>query len=188
MADEREPHDRELDAYREYLHMLARLHLGARLRASSTLPMWSSRRCSKPTSAGSSSGAALRPERDVAAADPDHDARGRGQTLRRRQAQCREGAVARGSTGRSRPGGLRPGSPPTSPLPASGPTGRSNSSASPRHSPQLPRDQRTALEMKHLQGMPVAEIAVRMGRGKRAIVGLLFRGLKKLRELLDERE
>jgi hypothetical protein len=33
MADETEPRNRELEAYREYLHLLARLHLGARLRA-----------------------------------------------------------------------------------------------------------------------------------------------------------
>jgi RNA polymerase sigma-70 factor (ECF subfamily) len=52
----------------------------------------------------------------------------------------------------------------------------------------LPEDQRVALEMRHLQSLPVAEIAMRMGRGKRAIVGLLFRGIKRLRELLEERE
>ncbi len=33
MGEEQETSDRALEGYREYLHMLARLHLGGRLRA-----------------------------------------------------------------------------------------------------------------------------------------------------------
>jgi RNA polymerase sigma-70 factor (ECF subfamily) len=51
---------------------------------------------------------------------------------------------------------------------------------------QLPEDQRLALELKHLHGYPVAAIAQQLGRSKPAVVGLLYRGLKKLRELLGE--
>jgi RNA polymerase sigma-70 factor (ECF subfamily) len=51
---------------------------------------------------------------------------------------------------------------------------------------QLPDDQRMAVELKHLQGLPVAAVGQRMGRSRAAVVGLLFRGLKKLRELLAE--
>jgi RNA polymerase sigma-70 factor (ECF subfamily) len=51
---------------------------------------------------------------------------------------------------------------------------------------QLPAEQRTALELKHLQGCSVAVISERMERSKASVVGLLYRGLKKLRELLEE--
>jgi RNA polymerase sigma-70 factor (ECF subfamily) len=51
---------------------------------------------------------------------------------------------------------------------------------------QLPEDQRRAVELHHLRGCTVAKVAEEMGRSKMAVVGLLFRGLKKLRELLDE--
>ena len=51
---------------------------------------------------------------------------------------------------------------------------------------QLPQDQRRAIELHHLQGHTVAEVAQQMHRTKMAIVGLLFRGLKALRCLLEE--
>jgi RNA polymerase sigma-70 factor (ECF subfamily) len=51
---------------------------------------------------------------------------------------------------------------------------------------RLPDDQRLAVEMKHLQGYPVEEIARHLGRSKTAVGGLLRRGVKKLRELLQE--
>jgi RNA polymerase sigma-70 factor (ECF subfamily) len=53
---------------------------------------------------------------------------------------------------------------------------------------RLPDDQRQVVELHHLQGLPVAEVAARMGRTRPAVVGLLFRGLKKLRHLLHERD
>jgi RNA polymerase sigma-70 factor (ECF subfamily) len=51
---------------------------------------------------------------------------------------------------------------------------------------QLPEDQRTALEMRHLQGCTVTQISNEIGRTDAAVTGLLRRGLKKLRELLAE--
>jgi RNA polymerase sigma-70 factor (ECF subfamily) len=51
---------------------------------------------------------------------------------------------------------------------------------------QLPEDQRTAVELHHLKGVPVAELAQQMGRSGAAVTNLLYRGLKRLRVLLAE--
>jgi RNA polymerase sigma-70 factor (ECF subfamily) len=51
---------------------------------------------------------------------------------------------------------------------------------------RLPDDQRTAIELHHLQGLPLADVAAQLDRGKGATAALLYRGLKKLRQLLAE--
>lgn len=56
---------------------------------------------------------------------------------------------------------------------------------------QISEDQREVLELHHLKGMPLAEVALQVGKSRPAVAGLLFRGLRKLRELLgaaDERQ
>jgi RNA polymerase sigma-70 factor (ECF subfamily) len=52
----------------------------------------------------------------------------------------------------------------------------------------LPDDQRRAVELHHLMGWPVAKVAAEMGRSPAAVGSLLFRALKKLRELLSVRQ
>lgn len=52
----------------------------------------------------------------------------------------------------------------------------------------LPADQRTVLELRHLQGRSLAEIARHIGRTPPAVAGLLHRGLKTMRERLKESE
>lgn len=52
---------------------------------------------------------------------------------------------------------------------------------------QLPEDQRIVVELKHLHGYSLAEIGRELDRSETAIGGLLYRGVKKLRELLRER-
>jgi RNA polymerase sigma-70 factor (ECF subfamily) len=53
---------------------------------------------------------------------------------------------------------------------------------------QLPKDQRTCVELHHLQGYRVAEVAQLIQRGEEAVVGLLYRGLKNLRQILEKPE
>jgi RNA polymerase sigma-70 factor (ECF subfamily) len=52
----------------------------------------------------------------------------------------------------------------------------------------LPEDQRRVVELHYLKGLAVADVAAEIGRTRPAAVGLLFRGLKRLRELLREPE
>jgi len=50
---------------------------------------------------------------------------------------------------------------------------------------QLPEAQREAVFLHHLQGWTIAETASHLERSDLAVVGLLHRGLKRLRELLE---
>jgi RNA polymerase sigma-70 factor (ECF subfamily) len=49
---------------------------------------------------------------------------------------------------------------------------------------RLPEDQRRVVELHYLKGLAVVDVAQQIGRTRTAAVGLLFRGLKRLRELL----
>lgn len=53
---------------------------------------------------------------------------------------------------------------------------------------QLPESQRQAVELHHLLGMTLSEVAERLSSTKPAVAGLLHRGLKKLRELMEDPE
>jgi RNA polymerase sigma-70 factor, ECF subfamily len=51
---------------------------------------------------------------------------------------------------------------------------------------ELPDDQRHAIELRHLQGCSLAEVAQRLDRSKGAVAKLLFRGIEKLHGLLND--
>ncbi len=51
---------------------------------------------------------------------------------------------------------------------------------------QLPGDQRTAVELRYLSGMAVPDVANQMGRSTVSVTGLLYRGMKTLRDLMGE--
>ena len=53
---------------------------------------------------------------------------------------------------------------------------------------KLPASQREALELRHCQGWSLAEISRHMGRTPAAVAGLLKRGARQLRLLLDDRD
>lgn len=50
----------------------------------------------------------------------------------------------------------------------------------------LAEDQRQAVELHHLQGLPLVQTADRLGRSKEATSALIYRALKRLREHLDQ--
>jgi RNA polymerase sigma-70 factor (ECF subfamily) len=51
---------------------------------------------------------------------------------------------------------------------------------------RLPEDQRRAVELRHLRGGTVGEVARQMGRSKEAVAKLLLRGVARLRRLLTD--
>jgi RNA polymerase sigma-70 factor (ECF subfamily) len=53
---------------------------------------------------------------------------------------------------------------------------------------RLPEDQRRAVELHHLKGCSAAEVARQMERSTRSVAGLLLRGMKRLRQLLNEED
>jgi RNA polymerase sigma-70 factor (ECF subfamily) len=52
---------------------------------------------------------------------------------------------------------------------------------------QLPEPQREALVLQHWHGLTLAQIGERLGKTPVAVAGLLKRGLKRLREIFEER-
>jgi RNA polymerase sigma-70 factor, ECF subfamily len=52
---------------------------------------------------------------------------------------------------------------------------------------QLPEPQREAVELHHLQGLALKDLAARLERSEAAVAGLLHRGLDRLRELLVDK-
>jgi RNA polymerase sigma-70 factor (ECF subfamily) len=53
---------------------------------------------------------------------------------------------------------------------------------------QLPEEQRLAVELHHLKGRTVPEVAREMQRSRESVAGLLFRAMKRLRQLLASLE
>lgn len=53
---------------------------------------------------------------------------------------------------------------------------------------QLPDNQRTAVELHHLQGWSLLEVGEHLELSREAVAGLIHRGLKCLRDLLTEEE
>jgi RNA polymerase sigma-70 factor (ECF subfamily) len=181
-----EPPERPLEAYRDYLRLLARTQLGPRLQA-------------KLDASDAAQQAILQA----------HEARGqfRGTTEAERLAWLRAilanvlAAAARRFEARARDvgrersleGELELSSSRLACLLAADQTSPSQRAARGEEVLRLAaalallaEDQRQVVELHHLKGLPVAEVAALTGRSRPAVVGLLFRGLKRLRRLLRE--
>jgi RNA polymerase sigma-70 factor, ECF subfamily len=52
---------------------------------------------------------------------------------------------------------------------------------------RLPQDQRTAVELHHLKGFLLADVAKEMGRSKQSVAGLLVRGIRNLRKQMADK-
>jgi RNA polymerase sigma-70 factor (ECF subfamily) len=52
---------------------------------------------------------------------------------------------------------------------------------------ELSQEQRLAVELHHLQGLPLADVGQRLGRSREAVAGLVFCALKNLRTLLADK-
>jgi RNA polymerase sigma-70 factor (ECF subfamily) len=50
---------------------------------------------------------------------------------------------------------------------------------------RLPEDQRTVVQLRHLDGWSLAQISAHLGRSEQSIVGLLKRGMQGLRKFLQ---
>jgi RNA polymerase sigma-70 factor (ECF subfamily) len=53
---------------------------------------------------------------------------------------------------------------------------------------ELPEDQRRAVELHHLRGLPLAEVAEQLGRSKGAVAKLLHRAIDKLHGQLGQQD
>jgi RNA polymerase sigma-70 factor (ECF subfamily) len=53
---------------------------------------------------------------------------------------------------------------------------------------RLSEDQRVAVELHHLQGLSLADVGQHLGRSREAVAGLVFRGLKHLRTHLADKQ
>ena len=51
---------------------------------------------------------------------------------------------------------------------------------------KLPEAQREAVVLRHLQSMSLAEVSSQLDRSEAAVAGLVYRGLNKLHDLLDD--
>ena len=162
-----------------------------RLRASSTRPTSCSRRCWRRTRDEWTSSAARptpRGRAGCARSWPTTWPRGRRKLGAGKRDVGRERSLEAGRGGVVAPAGGVAGGP-TSPRPASRPSATSSCCGWPRPWPQLPEDQRQAVELHHLQGLSVAEMAGVLGRSEPSVRACCARPGQSCRQLLaEERE
>jgi RNA polymerase sigma-70 factor (ECF subfamily) len=183
MSDGDPTGDRPLEAFRDYLHLLARLQLDTHLRGKldpsdlvqQTLLKAHQRR---EDFRGSSSGERAAWLRRILATTLIDATRKYGREL------AREGGIERtldASSGRLEAWLAADQSSPSDAASRQEQLLRMASALA-----RLPGDQRTVVELHHLGDVSVADLAAQLGRTEAAVAGLLRRGLQKLRDLLQE--
>ena len=125
--------------------------------------------------------------RRLAARDPGQQDRGRAPALPQAPPGREAGGPVGAAVGDSGRGQARLARGP-GPGPRRGARTRGGPRKAGRGVAALPEDQKRAVEMHHLQGLPFAEVAARMGRSKASVAGLVFRGVLALRERLAATE
>ncbi len=188
MAPEAEAHGRELERFREYLRLLARLQLGeawrGQLDASDVVQQtlleahrqWAGFR-------GEGEAARLAWLRQILAHNLADTIRGLGRAKRDVARQRSLEAMLEQSSARLEGWLAAEQSSPSERAGREEQTVRlANALAA------LPEAQREALVLQHWHGWTLAQIGEQMGRSPAAVAGLLKRGLKQLRERLQEPE
>ena len=178
---------RVLEPFRQYLRVLAHVHLDARpARQARSRPTWSSRPCCGPASVSTSCAAAnpgvvaawLRKVLARTLADAVRDLERAKRDVGRERSL--EAAVDQSASGME--GWLA--------ADQSSPSERADRNEQLLRLADalcgLPDDTREAVVLKHCRGWTLAEIAEHLGRTPAAVASLLHRGLKQLRELLHE--
>jgi RNA polymerase sigma-70 factor (ECF subfamily) len=186
MSRDASDRDRPLDRYRDYLHLLARVGLDARLRAlaeSSDVVQQTLLRAHERIGQFRGAGEAelLGWLRAILARQLTDLARRAGQVHRARSRSL-EAALEQSSARLA--SWLADGQP----SPGEQIQRREQLLHLAEALGRLPPDQRTAVELHHLQGYSVAEVGRRIGRSAGSVAGLLHRGLKALRAHLGESE
>ncbi len=184
--DDPDDKTRDLESYRDYLRLLARIELDPRLRAridpsdvvqQTMLQAFQAREQFRGLVEGQR-GAWLRQilARNLAMAARDHGRQKRNISRERSIQQALDDSSAR--------------------LGAWLAADQSSPSARAEHDEQmlqlvhalaqLPEAQRDALCLHFLQKLPLGEVGLSLGRSQASVVGLIQRGLKRLRSLLEE--
>ena len=183
MPRENESSDRPLESFREYLRLLARMNMDPRLQGRIDPSDIVQQTLLKAHEKQDQFRGKTDAERGLAADDS-------GQPDGRRPAQVSPAAGNTGALDRRGPRGIlgtvgrlagRRRS-----WPARESCDRSGLLEMAEAMAKLPEDQRTALELRHLQGLSVPATASDMGKSPSAVASLLYRGMKSLREMMNE--
>jgi RNA polymerase sigma-70 factor (ECF subfamily) len=177
------PHEHAAEQYRDYLHLLARMQLAPALAGKVDLSgivqqtLWEASRDAR----ASMNEAELLPWLRQILANNLRDEFRRWSAMRRdvRREQSLEAALEQSSAQ------LEQWLPSTQSSPSQRAAGNEELARLAAALTTLPDDQRIAVEMHHLQGLPLSQIAAQLGRSSEAVASLLYRAMQRLKKHLN---